>query len=177
MLALRSFDTFRDSYEQVLVAISSPHQHRGPGGVFLGIRGEGPPLVLQILTLFQIKKTFHFPCRFETWRLRSITVFRPGAGRNYVTITWIRTPTKRFLKILVELAYYFLFMINLELKRQIRSSILVFPRKPYPNSDQTKLGKVYTRFQTPDGAKTRPFGAAHTSKANIRKYPPALPHR
>ena len=43
MVALRSFDTFRDSYEQVLLAISSPYQHRGPGGVFLGIRSEGPP--------------------------------------------------------------------------------------------------------------------------------------
>ena len=145
MLALRSFDTFRDSYEQVLLAISSPHQHKGTQVVRV------PRPVLQILTLFQIKKNFHFPRRFETWRLRSITVFRPGAGRNYVIITWIRRPTKRFLKILVEFAYYFFFMINLELKQQIRSIILVFPRKPYPNSDQTKLDKVYTRFQIQTG--------------------------
>ena len=42
---------------------------------------------------------------------------RPGVGRNYVIITWIRRPTKRFLKILVEFANYFFFMINMELKR------------------------------------------------------------
>ena len=118
MVALRAFDTFRDSYEQVLLAISSPYQHRGPGGVFLGIRSEGPPPGSPNPDpISDKKKTFHFPCRFETWRLRSITVFRPGVNRNYVIITWIRRPTKRFLKILVELAYYFFFMINMELKR------------------------------------------------------------
>ena len=89
-----------------------------PGGYSWEFVVRVPRPVLQILTLFQIKKkTFHFPCRFETWRLRSITVFRPGVGRNYVIITWIRRPTKRFLKILVEFAYYFFFMINMELKR------------------------------------------------------------
>ena len=88
-----------------------------PGGYSWEFVVRVPRPVLQILTLFQIKKTFHFPCRFETWRLRSITVFRPGVNRNYVIITWIRRPTKRFLKILVELAYYFFFMINMELKR------------------------------------------------------------
>ena len=44
MVALRSFDTFRDSYEQVLLAISSLTNIEDPGGgVFLGIRSEGPP--------------------------------------------------------------------------------------------------------------------------------------
>ena len=64
-----------------------PYQHRGPGGVFLGIRSEGPPPGSPNPNPISNKKTFHFPCRFETWRLRSITVFRPGVGRNYVIIT------------------------------------------------------------------------------------------
>ena len=37
---------------------------------------------------------------------------------------------------------------------------------------QTKMGKVYTRFQTRNGAKTVPDGAAHTHMAYIREYPP-----
>ena len=65
--------------------------------------------VLQILTLFQTKKL-----SFSTH------VFRPGVGRNYVIITKIRTPTKRFLKIYLEFAYCSFFLINLELKRRGR---------------------------------------------------------
>ena len=36
---------------------------------------------------------------------------------------------------------------------------------------QTKMGKVYTRFQTQNGAKTLPEGVAHTYMAYIREYP------
>ena len=58
---------------------------------------------LQILTLFQTKNiTFH--TRFQTWHPKSIPILRPGIGRNYVIITWIRTPTKRFLEIHFEFA-------------------------------------------------------------------------
>ena len=37
---------------------------------------------------------------------------------------------------------------------------------------QIKMGKVYTRFKTKNGAKTLPYGAAHTYMAYIRKHPP-----
>ena len=37
---------------------------------------------------------------------------------------------------------------------------------------QTKMGKVYTCFQTKKAPKTPPCGAAHTYMAYIRKYPP-----
>ena len=36
----------------------------------------------------------------------------------------------------------------------------------------TKIGKVWTRFQTNTAQKTIIFGAANTYKANIRKYTP-----
>ena len=39
---------------------------------------------------------------------------------------------------------------------------------------QTKIGNVYTRFQTKTVQKPYPFRAAHTHtyKANVREYPP-----
>ena len=36
----------------------------------------------------------------------------------------------------------------------------------------TKLGKMYARFQTKNGAKTLPDETAHTYIAYIREYPP-----
>ena len=40
---------------------------------------------------------------------------------------------------------------------------------------QTKIGKVYTRFQTKTAQKAIPFRAAYTYKANVREYPPPPP--
>ena len=41
-----------------------------------------------------------------------------------------------------------------------------------PTRFQTKMGKVYqTRFQTKNGAKTPPDGAAHTYMAYLRSTP------
>ena len=40
---------------------------------------------------------------------------------------------------------------------------------------QTKIGKVYTRFQSKTAQKAIPFRAAYTYKANVREYPPP-PH-
>ena len=37
---------------------------------------------------------------------------------------------------------------------------------------QTKMGKIYTRFQTKTAQKTLPFGVAHTYMAHTRDYPP-----
>ena len=36
------------------------------------------------------------------------------------------------------------------------------------------MGKVFARFSDQNGAKTLPFGAAHTVMACIREYPPGL---
>ena len=62
-----------------------------------------------------------FRTRFQTGGLKSISVFRPGLGRNTLSHHfWTRAQTKRFLKTHFELAYYFFFLIHLELKRRIR---------------------------------------------------------
>ena len=45
-----------------------------------------------------------------------------------------------------------------------------FPRKPYPNSDQSRQS-LY-QFSDQNGPKTIPFGVAHTKKANKVEYPP-----
>ena len=37
---------------------------------------------------------------------------------------------------------------------------------------QTRMGEVYTHFQTRKGSKGIPFGEAHTYMAYIREYPP-----
>ena len=65
------------------------------------------------------------------------------------------------------------FLIHLELKQQIRSCTLVFPRIPYPNSDLNRQSVYPSSDQ--NGAKTISFRAAITYKAIIREYPPPLP--
>ena len=110
------------------------------------------------------------------WPLKSTPAFRPGVGRNYVIITYIRTPIKRFLKIHFKFAYYPRFLIHLEWKRHICSYTPVFPQKRYPNSDKNRQN--LHPFSDQNGAKTTPFGAAHTYKAYIMEYfpPPPLTH-
>ena len=62
----------------------SKSEIRGGGWVFLGILGgaHGSPNPDPISD----QKIFIFHTRFQTWQ-KTIPVFRPGAGRNYVTIT------------------------------------------------------------------------------------------
>ena len=45
-----------------------------------------------------------------------------------------------------------------------------FPREPYPIPDPN--GQSLYPFLDQNGARTLPFGAAHTYKAYIREYPP-----
>ena len=83
-------------------------------------------------------------------------------------LSFLRTPTVRFLKMQFEFAYYSFVLIHLELKRQIRPCTPEFPRKPYANSDQNR--QSLCPFSNQNSTKTIPFGAAHTFKANIREY-------
>ena len=94
-----------------------------------------------------------------------------GGGGDYSREFMVGTctPTKRFPKIRFEFAYLSFFLIYLEFKRQIGPSTPEIPLKPYPNSDQNRQ-RLYP-FSDQIGAKTIPFGAAHTCKANIREYP------
>ena len=87
-------------------------------------------------------------------------------------LSFLRTPTVRFLKMHFEFAYYSFFLIHLELKRQIRPCTPEFSRKPYANSDQNR--QSLCPFSNQKSTKTIPFGAAHTFNANIREYPPPL---
>ena len=80
-------------------------------------------------------------------------------------------PTKIFLKIHFEFAYYSFFLIHLELKRQTRSCTPVEDHTRI----QTKTGKVYTPVSDENGAKTIPFKAAYTYKANVRESPSPPP--
>ena len=138
----------------------------GGGGYSWGFVAGSRP-VLQILTLFQTKKIVISHTRFQTWPLKSRSIFRPGVGRNYVIITYFRMPTRIFLKIHFEFAYYSFFLIHLELKRQTHSCT------PVENHTriQTKTGKVYPPVSDQNGAKTIPFKAAYTYMANVRENP------
>ena len=90
------------------------------GGLFQRIFGKGVPPGSPTLTLLQTKMSF-FHTRFQTGGLKSISIFRSGLGQNTLSHHfWNRAQTKRFLKTHFELAYYFFFLIHLELKRRIR---------------------------------------------------------
>ena len=118
----------------------------GGGGLFLGICGREPP-GSQYPHPISDQKIVISHTRFQTWPLKSRPIFRPGVGRNYVIITYFRMPTKIFLKIHFEFAYYSFFLIHLELKRQTRSCTPVENhRKTYPNSDQNRQS-LYPRFR------------------------------
>ena len=86
-----------------------------PGGFLVGVCRP----LLQILPLFQTK-TLLYPTPF----------FRPGVGRNYVTITWIERQQKRVLKIHLEFAYYSFF--GIETTNTFMHSL---ENHTYPNSD------------------------------------------
>ena len=89
-------------------------------------------------------KNCHFPHPFSYQTSKQTLSLR-----NYVIITLIRTPNKRFLKIHFEFVYYSFFLgIHLELKQQIRSYTPVVPSETIPDS-RPKWAKIYNRFQTP----------------------------
>ena len=110
------------------------------------------------------QKIVIFHTRFQIWTLKSIPFFRLSVGRNYVIIFLrLECQQKDFLKstsknsrILLFLSYSF----GIETTNTFMHSLENHTRF------QTKRSKVYTRFQTMQGAKTIPFRAAHTYKAN-----------
>ena len=74
--------------------------------------------------------------RFQTWPL----------GRNYVMITYIRAQTKNFYKLFsnshISISFLFFGIETINTFIHSRSSVENHPRF------QTKISKVYTRFQT-----------------------------
>ena len=73
--------------------------------------------------------------------------------RNYVIITYIRTPTKRFLKIHFEFAHNSISLIHLETSTFTHSRSFL---EPYLTPDQ--IVKAYTRFQTEKPKNLYPLG-------------------
>ena len=84
---------------------------------------------LQILTLFQTKQ-YYFSLAFCGLGCKIHTRFQTWLLRNYVIITWIRTPTKTILKI--HFGHGWWAPVDLELKRQIGSYTPVVPLKTIP---------------------------------------------
>ena len=82
------------------------------------------------------------PCLEEVIKC-NIHVF---IGKNFVVITWIRAPTKIFLKSNLKFVFYS-FFIPLELKWQICLYAPVTPSIK-PNLIPDKMGKGYTPFHT-----------------------------
>ena len=113
--------------------------------------------------------------------LFSTPVFRPGLLNPYPFQTWyicrneviifrVGLKQKDFLKSisnsLITLSMWFIWNWNDEYVH----TLLYFPRKPYPIPDQNEQ-HLYL-FSHRNGAKTIPFGAAHTYMAYIRECPP-----
>ena len=132
--------------------------------------------VLQILTLFQTKLKCYFSHPFSDLASISIAIFRPGIGRNQSLLLRLELQQKDLLKSisnqLITLSFLFIgilsFLINLELKLQVHSTLVV-PLKTIRDSrpKQKNLYQVSDR----NGAKIIPFGAAQTYMTYIREYP------
>ena len=138
--------------------------------------------VLQILTLFKTKKG-NFPHPFADMQT-CIPVYRPRGGykmqhymytwkRNYVIIAEIKTvKKKRFLKknlFRIPISLFLSYIFGIE-----TTNALIHNHGSFVNHTwlQTKMGKIYSCFQTKMARNPLPFRAAHTYLAYKRKYPP-----
>ena len=70
-----------------------------------------------------------------------------------------------------EFAYFFFFLIHLELKRQLGSYIPVVISSKIVSYSRPKWANIYP-FSDQNGPKTLPFGAPHTYMASVRENPP-----
>ena len=94
------------------------------------------------------------------------------SARRELTVLRLERQQKDFLKSTSNshITLSFLFIWNWNDQERNDIYVHVFPRKPYPNSDQNRQS-LYP-FLDQNGTKTIPFGVAHTKKANIIEYPP-----
>ena len=118
-------------------------QRGGRGGVLLGILGGSVTPVLQILTLFYFRpKNVIFHTRFQTWSL----------GRHYL----LKLERKQNNS-----SYAFRIRIFGSYSFGIETIIsFICSRSSLENHTrfQTKIGKVYTRFQTRKAQNPYPLG-------------------
>ena len=139
-------------------------------------RGETPRnswwgvcrLVVQIMTLFQIKKC-HCSHPFQTRPLKSIPFLRPGLKPIMSPLVRLESQQKRCLKIKFEFAYFSFFLIHLELKRWILSYPPVAPLKDIPYSRPNSLYAIPVFRQK--RRKNHTLRGGKTYMAYIRGYP------
>ena len=125
--------------------------------------------VLQIVTLFQIKKC-NLPPLFSDQASRNHTCFQTWPlCYHYFDQS---AKQKKFFKAISNshVSISFLLIWNWNYKYVYR--LPYFPRKPYPTPDQN--GQIEYPFSNQNGAKTLPNGAGHTYIAHIREYPPGF---
>ena len=144
-----------------------------PGGVLLGILCRGvPPGSPNPASISDKKKNVIFHTRFQTKPPKSIPVFRPGLSAETI-LSLLRLERKQKnssnpfrIRIFLFLSYSFgIETINTFIHS--RSSLENHTRF------QTKMGKVYTRFQNKTAQKPNPMGwHIPTIIAYIREYSP-----
>ena len=146
----------------------------GGGGILVGIlQGGVPPGSPNPDTISDQKYVILRTC-FETRPPKSIPVFRPvlwapdqafrqKLHHHYLDSVCKQKNSSNAFQICIFLLLSYSFGIE-TINTFIRSHSTLENHTRF----QTKMGKVYTCFQT----KTRPGGAAHTYIACIREYPP-----
>ena len=110
--------------------------------------------------------------RFQTWPLKSIPFFRSGGGLKtlHKTENMSSLHQKDFLKSISNSHITLSFLIIWSWNDEHIDTRSYFPCKPYPMPDQN--GQNLYLFSDQNGAKTLPFGAAHTYMAYIWECPP-----
>ena len=126
-------------------------------GVLLGILGGGQcHPVLQILTQFQTKNVI-FHTRFLTRSLKFTTVFTPGLWAEIVLsllgLEWKQKNSSKPFQIRIFLSLSHSFGLK-------KKNTFIHSRTSLKNHTrfQTKMGKIYTRFQTKTAQKPYPMG-------------------
>ena len=71
-----------------------------------------------------------------------------------------------------EFTYFYFVLIHLQLKRQLRSCMRSRSFLENQTQFQTKMGKVYTRFQTKKAQKHTLCGSTYLLMAYITEYAP-----
>ena len=104
------------------------------------------------------KKNVIFQTRFQTWPLKFIPILRPDLRKIMSSLLSLEQQQKRFLKIHFEFAY-FSFFLSLSVKIETINTF-VHSRSSLENHTrfQTKMSKVYTRFQTKTAQNPYPLG-------------------
>ena len=93
-------------------------------------------------------------------------------GGNYIIITQIGAQTNEFFKSISNSHISLSFLLVWNWNDKYVHTLLKFPRKPHPITDQN-YQRLYP-FSDQNGAKTLSDGAAHIHMAYIREYPPGM---